>query len=205
MYNEGSFAEGFIAGTNSHQGYYNNGMFGGDGAWWIIILLIFGWGGNGFGFGGNGGYMNGALTRSDLCQDINFNNLESSVRGVQSGLCDGFYAMNTSLLTGFASTDRAIDGVNYNLAKSTCDIINAGNANTQKILDFLTQDQIAQLRAENTLLTNQLSQNSQTNAIINALRPVAQPAYITCSPFESSFGFLGNRSGSCGCGCGCNL
>lgn len=44
MYNEGSFAEGFIAGTNSHQGYYNNGMFGGDGAWWIIILLIFGWG-----------------------------------------------------------------------------------------------------------------------------------------------------------------
>lgn len=34
----------------------NDGMWGGNGAWWIIILLLFGWGRNGFGgFGGNGG------------------------------------------------------------------------------------------------------------------------------------------------------
>ena len=32
----------------------NEGMFG-DGAWWIIILLLCGWGNGGFGFGGFGG------------------------------------------------------------------------------------------------------------------------------------------------------
>ena len=38
----------------------NNGWgFGGDGAWWIIILLLFGWGGRGFGNGFGGGYDGG--------------------------------------------------------------------------------------------------------------------------------------------------
>lgn len=37
-------------------GYGNGGLFGGDGAWWIIILLLCGWGGMGFG-GGWGGMM----------------------------------------------------------------------------------------------------------------------------------------------------
>lgn len=245
MYNDSSFAEGYAIGRDSNNNGYNNGMFGGDWAWWIVILLIFGWGNGGFGgFGGNGGgFMNGALTRGDLCQDMNFSDLESSVRGVQQGLCDGFYAMNTGMLNGFSgiqqtlcqgfngvntsiltsangteraidglshqlsdcccATQRAIDGVNYNMAKNTCDIIQAGNANTQRVIDFLTSDKIAALQAENSLLTNQLSQNAQTNTIINTLRPVAQPAYITCSPFESAYGYGFNRSG-CGCNsCGC--
>lgn len=35
----------------------NDDNFGGNGAWWIIILFLFafcGWGGNGFGYGRNG-------------------------------------------------------------------------------------------------------------------------------------------------------
>ena len=27
----------------------DDGMFGGNSAWWIIVLLLFGWGGRGFG------------------------------------------------------------------------------------------------------------------------------------------------------------
>ena len=43
----------------------NNGMFGGDG-WWAIIIfaLIFGWGGNGF--GGFGGGFGGGVTVLDV-------------------------------------------------------------------------------------------------------------------------------------------
>lgn len=227
------FSEGYAVGRDSNGGYGNNGMFGGDWAWWIVILLIFGWGGNGWGNNGGG---NGALTRGDLCQDMNFNNLESAVRGVQQGLCDGFYAMNTSLLTGFGNvqnsmcqgfnaTDRAIsdlgyqlqscccqnqraiDGVNYNMAKNTCDITNAINGSTQQILGYLTQEKISALQAENALLTSQLSQNSQTNTIINALRPVAQPAYLTCSPYESIYGgYRGNYgNGNCNCNSNCGF
>ena len=64
----------------------------GNGAWWIIILFLFMFSnGNIFGNGG------GALTRSEL----DFSNLDSSIRGVQQGLADGFYAVNTGMLTGF--------------------------------------------------------------------------------------------------------
>lgn len=62
--------------------FFGGGMFGGMGGW------------------GNGGMMaaaNGALTRADLCSEFNFNGLENAVRGVQQGLCDGFYAMQNSI------------------------------------------------------------------------------------------------------------
>lgn len=85
------------------------------------------------------------------------------------------------------------------MATNTANIIQAGNANTQRILDFLCQEKISNLQAENAALTSQLSQFNQTTNIINALRPVAQPAYLTCSPFESVYGYARN-----GYGCGCN-
>ena len=94
---------------------YGNGMFGGDWASWIILFLIFGiFGGNGFGggFGGGAGFQ-GALTRADLCQDMNFQSLENGVRGIQQGLCDGFYAVNTSMLNGFHGVDNAICSLGY--------------------------------------------------------------------------------------------
>lgn len=89
----------------------NDGGWGEGGAWWIIILFLFvfcGWGNGGWSNGGAGGATGQALTRGELCQDMNFADLETAVRGVQSGLCDGFYAMNTGMLNGFSSTNAAI-------------------------------------------------------------------------------------------------
>ncbi len=149
---------------------------------------------------------------------------------VQQTLCQGFSGINQSLMNGFHGVDnaicnlgfqnqagfnslshqlsdccckleRGIDSVNYNAAKNTCEIIGAINAGNQRLVDIYTNDKIDKLRHENTQLTNQLSQNAQTNTIINTLRPVAQPAYITCSPYESAFGF--NKYNNSGCGCGC--
>lgn len=83
----------------------NDGMWG-DGAWWIVILLIFGWGNNGWGgFGGNGngtGYTDAAIQRGFDNQAV-----ISKLDGISNGLCDGFYAMNNSMLTGF-------NGINTN-------------------------------------------------------------------------------------------
>ena len=82
---------------------------GGDsdngGAWMWVMMLFFllAWGGGGGGFGfGNQGAAEGALTRADLCNEFNFNNLNRSVLGIQDGLCDGFYAMNNGILNGFS-------------------------------------------------------------------------------------------------------
>lgn len=89
----------------------NNGSYGGWGGGFgemlvaMIMLFLFpmmfgGFGGGMWGGMGNGGLLaaaNGALTRADLCSEFNFNGLENAVRGVQNGLCDGFYAMQGSI------------------------------------------------------------------------------------------------------------
>lgn len=85
----------------------NSGFgFGGDGAWWIIILFLFvfcGWGGN---WGNNANGTNGAVDGYVLTSD--FANIERKLDGVNNGLCDGFYAMNTGMLNGFAGVNQAV-------------------------------------------------------------------------------------------------
>lgn len=96
--------------TDRNNGSCGNGWGGGFGEMLIAMIMLFlfpmffgGFGGGmwgGMGGWGNGGMMaaaNGALTRADLCSEFNFNGLENAVRGVQQGLCDGFYAMQNSI------------------------------------------------------------------------------------------------------------
>lgn len=234
---------GFLAGQ-ADGGNNGGGFFGNEGLWAVIILaIIFGWGRNGFGGMGGGG-DSGALTRADLCTGFNFNNLDSAVRGVQQGLCDGFYSQNTTLMNGFhgvdnaictlgyqtqqgfntlgaqlasccCETQRAIDGVNYNMATNTCalqntmnnntrDIIDNQNAGTRAILDYLCQDKISTLQAENQnlkLAASQAAQNAfitanqeaQTAELIRRIAPVPVPSYAVPAPYP----YCGNY----GCGC----
>ena len=93
-----------VAPANTGNG--NGFGWGGDGAWWIVLFLIFaafgGWG-NGFGFGGNGNsVMDGYVLTSD------FANIERKLDAVNNGICDGFYAMNTGMLNGFAGVTQAV-------------------------------------------------------------------------------------------------
>lgn len=82
---------------------YGGGMgMWGDNWMWFAVLFFLGWGGNGWGGNGNGGAMNGYVLTSD------FANLERKLDGVNSGLCDGFYAMNTGMLNGFAGITQAV-------------------------------------------------------------------------------------------------
>ena len=93
-------------------GMMNSGFggFGGDGAWWIIILFLFvfcGWGGNGWGNNGNsGGVVDGYVLTSD------FANVERKIESVNQGLCDGFYQQaqlvngtNMAMANGFAQAE----------------------------------------------------------------------------------------------------
>ena len=85
-----------------------------------------------------------------------------------------------------------------------CCRLEAGNlANTQKILDKLCENEINQLRTDLQSAQLQISQLAQTANITNTLRPYPQPAYITCSPYESAmfgrYGFNGFNSNGCCC------
>lgn len=93
-------------------GMMNSGFggFGGDGAWWIIILFLFvfcGWGNNGWGGNGNGGgVVDGYVLTSD------FANVERKIDSVNDGLCNGFYQQaqlangtNMAMANGFAQAE----------------------------------------------------------------------------------------------------
>ena len=103
----------------------NDGMWG-NGAWWIIILFLFcsngGMWGNGFGrgFGGQGAgspAYQGTTTREEIAYGFDMNGLQNSIRGVQQGLCDGFYAMNTGMLNNFAGVNNAVCSLGYQTAQ----------------------------------------------------------------------------------------
>lgn len=125
-----------VCGNNGNRN--NDGMFGNDWAW-IIILLLFGWGGRGgyggFG-GGNGGYnqpividagrsggcCSPCATQADLAAGFNnsavlsnLNDLQLGQAGIQQTLCQGFNGVNTTVMQGFHGVDNAVCNLGYNV------------------------------------------------------------------------------------------
>lgn len=132
----------FAAVTGNH----GNGMFNGDGSWWIIILFLFifagGWNNGGWG-GAGGGIGENYTLISDMGQ------LERKIDTVNGGLCDGFY-----------STAQLINGVNMQGANNTAAIQNTltqgfAGLNTGMVQqgyetrNAITQDTIANLQGFN--------------------------------------------------------
>lgn len=273
-------------------GCYNNGMngFGGDWIWILVVFaLLFGWGNNGWGGNGNGGFggvpyaVGSTYTDAAIQRGFDNQTVVSKLDGITNGLCDGFYATNTSILNaqngiqnslchGFngvntnimqgnfglqqainnaavanmqgqnaiqsqisdccCGVQRAIDGVNYNMATNTCaitnqmnnntrDIIDSQNAGTRAILDYLCKEKIADLQAENQTLKLAASQADQNNFIAatqsaqtaELIRRLGadcpQPAYVVQPPQPVTFptnccGGVNTFNGGFGNGCDCN-
>lgn len=147
--------------------------------------------------------------QQDICQGFSSTNLAmcQGFNGVNNSLCQGFNGVQMGIANlGYnmadccCETNRNIDAVRYENAKNTCDIIQAGNANTQRIIDVLTQNEINALRTELQSAQLALANSQQTTNIINAVRPFPSPAYITCSPYTSPIGNgCGAYNGCCGC------
>ena len=153
----------------------------------------------------NTGMLNGfASVQQTLCQG--FNGVERSLaqNGYQTQA--GFNALGAQLAQCCCDTRAAIADVKYANERNTCDIINAGNANTRAILDFLTGEKIAALQAENSGLKAQISNDRQSAFIIDALAPKCpSPAYVVQPPQQVTFptnccGNVAYANGGCGCG-----
>lgn len=202
-----------------------------------------GFGGAG-GNGGGGCNSAPCATQADVRAAVDQQTLISKLDQQTYGLADSTYALNNAITNGFhgvdnavcnlgynvqsgfnelahqlsdccCTTQRAIDGVNYNMATQLCalgntvqsstrDIIDNQNGNTRAILDYLTNDKIDSLRAENQALRFSASQDrqnallttamtAQTNQIIDRVAPYPVPAFQVNPPF-----FYGGN------GCGCN-
>ena len=181
---------------------------------WLALL------GNGGIFGGRGAEVQSAITRSDLFEGFNSQDVNGQLRGITSGICDGFYAVNSGLKDGFygiqgalaenrfaqqsccCETNRNIDAVRYEGAQNTCAITNAIHAEGEATRALINANTMQDLRdkleaRDRDILARdfQLSQLAQSATLINELRPCAKPAYVTCSPYTTV--------GACGFGaCG---
>lgn len=193
-----------------------------------------GWGGNsGNGLGSPSGQ--GWATRADINEGFALNGLQNGQSSILSAVTNGFHGVDTAVCNlgyqtqaGFnalgaqlaqccCDTQRSIDGVRYDMATQSCDtrntiqnstrdIIDNANANSRAILDFLTQDKIATLTAENQSLKFQASQaaqnafitanqEAQTAELIRRINPMPVPAYQVPNPYA------GCGCNPCGCGC----
>lgn len=192
------YVEGDVPYVGTTNGNANSGFFGGDG-WWAIILfaMIFGWGNNGWGNNGrnSGGVTDGYILASD------FSNIERKIDGVNSGICDGFYAMNTGMLNGFSGitqsvmtngyetrnaiqslssqladcccrTQSSIQGVNYNMAMQTNAIEKSLCDGFRSIRDEITANRIEDKNAQIA------AQQNEINALRLKASQEAQNAYL---------------------------
>ena len=247
------FATGYMAGQDSGGG--NGGGWGGfgEGLWAVIILaILFGRGGfGGFGgFGGGGGCEGGCATQADVRAAVDQQTLISKLDQQTYGLADSTYALNNALTNGFhgvdnaictlghqisdccCTTQRAIDGVNYNMAKGFCDlgnvinnqtrdIIDNQNANYRAMMDFMVQEKLASkdaMIADLRLKASQADQNAVLRAAIDAstaeiIRRTGNecpvPAYVVPNPNccygnPLGVGYAGFAgTGTYNGGCGC--
>lgn len=166
-----------------------------------------GFGGNG---GGSGSEMLGyelgkTATQADIASGFNnsavLSNLNDIKLGQQTGfasiqntLCQGFSGINLGITQSGYETRNSITDLGFRLqdcccsignamARNTCDIIQSGKDNTQRIIDYLTGEKISSLQSQNSALTAQLSQNAQTSVLLNAINRTPVAAYVVPNPY----------------------
>lgn len=155
-------------GMNNENAMWNNPFI------YLVWLAVLGRGGL-FGNSDGSAAMQGALTRSDLFEGFNNQDINGQLRGITNGLCDGFYATNSTLKDGFygnqaavkdgfyetraaiadnryalqdccCTTNRNIDSVRFEAAKNTCDITTAIHAEGEATRALINQNTMQALR-----------------------------------------------------------
>lgn len=165
---------------------------------YLVWLALLGGGGGGF-FGRGDAAEQGAITRSDLFEGFNNQDVNAQLRGITNGLSDGFYAVNSGLKDGFYGIKDAICGTNRNIDAIRYDLSTAIHAEGEATRALINANTIQELRDKleardrDVIVRDfQLSQLAQNQYLVNEIRPCAKPAYITCSPYTTA--------SFCGCG-----
>ena len=237
MYVEGDVPV-VTTGNNNGFGF-GSGWEGLIGLALVAGLFGNGWGFGGFGGGRGGSYGGigeNYVLATDFATierklDAVNNGICDSTFALNNTITNGFFGVQNSLTQGFSGLNTALLQGNYALAnqlstcccelkslglenrylneRQTCDIIQATNANTQRIIDYLTTEKISSLQSENAGLKAQISNDRQSAYIISELAPKCpQPAYVVQPPQQVTFptnccGNVAYASYNNGCS-GCN-
>ena len=190
----------------------------------IALIFGNGWGGFGWGGNGNHTYQATNDIESSLHNALDTLQITNKLDGITTDLNTDFGNVINAITTNGYENRLAMNDLGFNMQNCCCQtretINNVGNVlgsqladlkytiateecatrqnatdNANRIIDYMTQEKIATLQAQNTALRGELSQAQQTSTIVNALRtPTPIPAYVVSNPY------------GCGCnnGCGCN-
>ena len=181
-----AYYEGEIGGMGGYNNGFGTGWEGIIGLALVASLFGGGWGGFGGNRGGTNefvGYELGKVaTQADIASGFNnsavlgnLSTIRENQLQMQNWINQGFAGVNAELAGCCCQTQRLIE-------RSTSDIIQASNANTQRILDYLCAEKISGLQAENVSLKGQISNYNQTAAIVSALKPTPVPSYNVPNP-----------------------
>lgn len=166
--------------------------FGGGGLWVLFLFFLLAWGGGGFfGNNGNNAAAQGALTRSDMCQEFNGQEVLSKLDGLGNGICDASYALNNSIKdlgmtvvqTGYNGQMTANQGFNDVTAAVTRngyeqqDICNRIGQQIAEVKYANEQNTCAVINAVNAGVQRVI--DNQTNQLIQTLRDDLQNANYT--------------------------
>lgn len=158
----------------------------GDNAWgdggylWLVVFVLFfafgGWGNNGWNnSGGATPYATSALTQADLQRGFNTDTIISKLDGLSNGLCDGFYAMNTTAATNTANIQNAIqqaamtnmqntNALQSQISQNYCDnrLESLQNSNaTQNMVSSGFADMGYRMATDTCAITTAISQQAQ--------------------------------------------
>ena len=151
--------------------FANNGMFGGDCYWWIILLfLVLGGGAWGNGFGGGAWGMDGLYPWMNNSQNINNGFRDQMINDNITSIRDGVYGISNQLCSGFAEVTASVTGAQNALAQQmyTNQIADlersfaAQTANTAGLTNLSTQ--LAQCCCDNRAATADVKYTIATEA-----------------------------------------
>ena len=162
------------------NGGWGNGSFFGDGAWWLIILLLFagnGWG-NGFGFGGGGmmPWMMSSNTNNDVQRGFDQSAIMGALNGITGALSNGFANAEISrcnaqanvlqtLNNNQAASLQSMNSLAMGLQNCCCE----NRAGLADLKYTVATENCADRTALNEGFTNMLmANNANTQAIVNA-------------------------------------
>ena len=144
----------------------NDGFGNGNGAWWLLILLIFannGWGNN---WGGNGGAMMGYATQQDVQSGFDQAAVMAGLNGINTTLSNGFSNAEISRAATLANLTNQMN--NIAMAQQNCCCEN--RAATADLKYTVAQEACADRQAVTSALYDvTTANNANTQALLNAI------------------------------------
>ncbi len=151
---------------------HGDGIFGGNGSWFIVLILFFLSMGNAW-----GGRSDGNFTRAELYEGLNSQNTFSEFRSVQNEITNGFANVALGINNGINSVNSNLQGISSQMAQCCCDLKTSIHAEGEATRALIQQNTIQALRDEVSAKDRELlatglttAQVVQTNNLENFMR-----------------------------------